>query len=165
MSNDLGPGKLPQGPVALFLLKAPSVLSAKSLPPIFCRAPPPRFPRVTSLHVALSTLIHEMIQVAKHLLGHANTEGIAPAPAHRMHLVDQGDRGRTHVLTPDAFARPLHVLDGARPRLNRQFVAAARAIGRRRMADVARSCVGHKTARSAAYLTNAEVPRSTPWDI
>jgi hypothetical protein len=127
-------GEFPLG--ALFILKDPPVLTTKSLPPIFLRSPPPRFPRVAPLHVALSTLIHEMIQVVKHLLGHANTEVVAPASDHWIDLIDQRHCGRTHVLAPDAFEFPLHVFDGVRARFDQQLVATARALGRRIMADI-----------------------------
>jgi hypothetical protein len=63
MPDDLGPGKLSERPVPSFILEDPSILSTQSPAPIFLRSPPPRFPRVTSFHIALSTRIHETIQV------------------------------------------------------------------------------------------------------
>jgi hypothetical protein len=138
MPDDLGPGKRSECPVPSFILEDPSILPTPSPAPILLRSPPPRFPRVTSLHIALSTRIHETIQVVKHLLGHANAEVVAPASDQRIHLVDQCDRGRTHVLTPGAFQLPFHIFDGVRARFDEQLVAAPRAIGRRIMADVER---------------------------
>jgi hypothetical protein len=70
MPDDLGPGKLSERPMPLFILEDPSILSTQSLAPIRFRSPPPRCPRVTSFHRALSTRIHETIQVITHLLGH-----------------------------------------------------------------------------------------------
>ena len=42
------------------------------------------------------------------------------------------------MLAPDAFELPFDLFDGLRARFNQQLVAAARAIGRRIMADVER---------------------------
>lgn len=100
MPDDLGPGKLPERPTPWFILKDPSILSTQGPPPIFLRPPLPRFHRVTSFHVPLSAVIHEFIQVGERLLGHPNTEVVAPASDHRIHLVDQRDRGRPDVLPP-----------------------------------------------------------------
>ena len=138
MPDDLGPGKLSERSLPLFILEDPSILSTQSPAPILFRSPPPRFPRVTSFHIALSPRRHETIQVVKHLLGHTTTEVVAPASDHRVHLVDQCHRGRTHVLTPDAFQLPFHVFDGVRARFDQQLVAAPRALGRRIMADIER---------------------------
>jgi len=138
MLNNLGPSEFPKRSVALFILKDPPVLTTQSLSPILIRSPPPRFHRVAPFHVALSTLIHEMIQVVKHRLGYANTEVVAPASDHWIDLIDQRHCGRPHVLAPDALEFPLHLVDGFRARFDQQFGAAARAIGSWIMADVKR---------------------------
>ena len=138
MSNDLDPGKFPQRGVPRFILKDPSILPTQGLSPIFIRSPPPRFHRATSFHVTLSPLIHEVIQVVEDFLGDADTKVIAPASDHRIHLVDQCDRGRPHVLAPDAFEFPLHIFDGLRTRFDQPLIATVRAIGSRIMANVKR---------------------------
>jgi hypothetical protein len=42
------------------------------------------------------------------------------------------------VLTPDTLELPLYFFDGLRARFDQQLVAAARALGRRIMADIER---------------------------
>jgi hypothetical protein len=82
MPYDRCPGKLPEGPRALLILKNPSVLSADGLAPILLRSPPTRFSRMTPFHLVLSAFVHEAIPFGAYLLGHPGAEGVAPAPAH-----------------------------------------------------------------------------------
>lgn len=93
MSDNLGPGELPEGPMPLLILKHPTVLTTADLAPILLGSPPPRFSRVTPLHIALSASIHEAVQGCEHLLGHPDTEVVAPGPDERIHLVNQGHGG------------------------------------------------------------------------
>src|SRR5262249_33241535 len=79
MADDLGPGKLPEGPMSLFILKHPAVLSTTDVAPILLGPPPAGFSRVTPLHVAPGACIHEAIQGREHFLGHPDTEIVAPA--------------------------------------------------------------------------------------
>ena len=78
----------------------------------------------------------KLSKVGEDLLGHPDAEVVAPAPDHRIHLVDQRDGGRAHMLAPEAFELPFDLLDGVRARFDQQLVATARAIGSRIMADV-----------------------------
>jgi hypothetical protein len=57
--------------VPRFILEDPAVVSAEGPSPIFLRSPPPGFPRVAPFHVALSTRIHEAIEIVKHLFAHS----------------------------------------------------------------------------------------------
>ena len=83
MADDLRPSKFPQGPVPRFILEDPAVVAAEGPSPIFLRSPPPGFPRVATFHVALSTCIHEAIEIVKDLFGHRSPKVLAPAPDHR----------------------------------------------------------------------------------
>src|SRR5262245_23747013 len=118
MPDDLCPGKLPEGPMALLILKDPSVLSTDGLAPILLRSPPTRCSRVTPFHIALSAVVPETIHFGEDLLGHPGAEVVAPAPDHRIHRVDQGHGGRAHMGVPEAFERPLNLLDRGRARFD-----------------------------------------------
>jgi len=93
MAHDLRPSKFSKCRLALFVLKDPAVLATEGLSPILLRSPCDRFSRVALSHRALGALVHETIQGGEHLLGHADTEIVAPAADHRVHRVDQGHCG------------------------------------------------------------------------
>ena len=89
MADDGSPGEFPQGAMPFLILKDPAVLSTAELAPILLGSPPARFSRVPPLHVALGASIHKAVQGREYLLGHPDTEVVAPAPDERIHLVNQ----------------------------------------------------------------------------
>jgi hypothetical protein len=84
---------------------------------------------VSAFHVPLSPVIHEIVQCAESLLGHPNAKIVAPAPNHRVHLVDQGHSGSPHMLAPKPLEFSLQLVDRVCARFNQQLVATARAVG------------------------------------
>jgi hypothetical protein len=91
---------------------------------------------MSAFHVPLSAIIHETVDFGEGLLGHPSAKVVAPAPDHRVHLVDQGHCGCPHMLAPEPFELPLQLLNRVRARFDQQLVAAARAVRSWIMPDV-----------------------------
>src|SRR5262249_8954028 len=125
MADDLGPGKLPEGPMSLFILKHPAVLSTTDVAPLLLGPPPAGFSRVTPLHVAPGACIHEAIQGREHFLGHPDTEIVAPASDYWIHLINQCHGGGPDVLAPEPFELPFNLRNGVGTWFDQQLVPAA----------------------------------------
>jgi hypothetical protein len=137
MTDHPCPGDLSQGGMALFILKDPACLPGSTGPaPILLSAPPARFGRMAPLHVALSALVHEVVQVGEDFGRHTDAEVLTPASDQRIEGVDQGHRGRAHVLSPEGFELPSYRLNRVLARLDQPLVATARAVGRGIMPNV-----------------------------
>ena len=129
MPNNFRPGELPKRCMPNFILKDPLVLTTNRSPPVLLRSPPSRLFGMSAFHVPLSPVIHEIVQGGESLLGHPSAKIVAPAPNHRVHLVDQGHRGSPHMFAPKPLEFSLQLVNGFRARFNQQLVATARAIG------------------------------------
>lgn len=131
------PGDLPQGGMAVFILKDPATLPGSTGPaPILLGSPPARFGWMAPLHVALSALVHEGVQIGEDFEHHTDAEVLTPASDQRIQCVDQGHRGRAHVLPPESIELPSYLLDRVLARLDQQLIATARAVGRGIMPNV-----------------------------
>jgi hypothetical protein len=84
---------------------------------------------MSAFHVPLSPVIHEIVQCGEALLGHPSAKIVAPAPDHRVHLVDQSHSGSPHMFAPKPLKFSLQLVDRVRARFNQQLVATARAVG------------------------------------
>ena len=79
------PGDLSQGGMALFILKDLACLPGSTGPaPILLSSPPARFGRMAPLHVALSALVHEVVQVGEDFGRHTDAEVLTPASDQRI---------------------------------------------------------------------------------
>jgi hypothetical protein len=126
-----------QGGMALLLLKDPASLPGSTGPaPLLLSSPPARFGRRAPLHVTLSALVHEVVQVGEDCGRHTDAEGLTPASDQRIQCLDQGHRGRAHVLPPEGFELPSYPLNRVFARLDQQLIATARAGGRGIMPNV-----------------------------
>jgi hypothetical protein len=131
MTDNPCPGDLAQGGMALLILQDPACLPGSTGPaPLLLRSPPARLGRMAPLHVALSALVPAGIQVGEDFGRHTDAEVRPPASEQRSAGVDQGHRGRAHVLSPEGFDLPSDLLNRGLARLAQQLVATARAVGR-----------------------------------
>ena len=129
MPNDFRPGEFPKRDMPNLILKEPLVLTSDNSPPVLLGSPPSRLLGVSAFHVALCTVIHEIVQCGESLLGHPSAKVVAPAPDQRVHLVDQSHSRSPYMFAPEPFQFPFQFGDGVRARFNQQLVAAARAVG------------------------------------